>query len=179
MPAGATLLLSRPDDDPVNRACKWIDSPVGRLKLVADDKALVAVLWANDDPARVRLGALSEEPTHPVLCNTERQLDEYFAGERRLFDLALAFHGTAFQQRVWQALLGIPYGETMTYAGIARQIGTPAAVRAVGAANGRNPISIITPCHRVIGANGQLTGFAGGIETKRYLLAFEAGHRFE
>jgi methylated-DNA-[protein]-cysteine S-methyltransferase len=105
------------------------------------------------------------------------QLDAYFAGERRAFALKLAPRGTEFQQRVWQALSAIPYGETTTYAAIARTIGQPNAVRAVGAANGRNPISIVVPCHRVIGQDGTLTGYAGGLPSKQRLLALEARHK--
>jgi len=142
---------------------------------VARGDSLAAILWETDNPRRVRLDDPSEDPDHPVLAETERQLGEYFAGRRRRFDLTLDFAGTDFQQQVWRALLAIPYGETRSYSDIARQIGAPDAVRAVGAANGRNPISIIAPCHRVIGANGSLTGFAGGIEIKRRLLALETG----
>lgn len=153
--------------------CKEIDSPVGTLKLVASDAGLAAILWPNDDPARVRLGVPIEDDAHPVLLETERQLLEYFDGRRKAFDLKLDFNGTGFQRAVWAALLTIPYGETRSYAQIARQIGRPDAVRAVGAANGRNPISIVAPCHRVIGSTGKLTGFAGGLETKAFLLALE------
>ncbi len=152
---------------------KTVDSPIGALTLVASDAGLAAILWPNDDPERVRLGVLAESAVHPVLRDTERQLREYFAGTRTEFVLPLDFIGTEFQRGVWSALLTIPYGETRSYGDIARQIGRPAAVRAVGAANGRNPISIVAPCHRVIGANGKLTGFAGGLETKAYLLALE------
>jgi methylated-DNA-[protein]-cysteine S-methyltransferase len=109
-----------------------------------------------------------------VLLETERQLKEYFAGKRQAFELELDFAGTPFQRRVWAALLSIPYGETRSYGEIARQIGDPRAVRAVGAANGKNPISIVAPCHRVIGATGELRGFAGGLQTKARLLALEA-----
>jgi len=108
-----------------------------------------------------------------VLLQAERQLGEYFAGKRTKFDLDLDFVGTEFQKRVWAALLAIPFGETKTYGQIARELGKPSASRAVGAANGRNPLSIVTPCHRVIGPNGDLTGFAGGRSSKRYLLALE------
>lgn len=152
---------------------KTMPSPVGALTLVAGDTGLAAVLWENDDPDRVRFGALGEDAQHPVLAETERQLSEYFAGVRRAFDLPLDFRGTAFQKRVWEQLLAIPFGETRSYGEIARALGQPAATRAVGAANGRNPISIIAPCHRVIGANGALTGFAGGLKAKQYLLALE------
>ena len=120
------------------------------------------------------LGFVAEEPDHPVLLQAENQLHEYFAGRRREFTVPLDFAGTEFQNQVWRALLSIPFGETRTYTEIALQIGKPAAVRAVGAANGRNPISIMAPCHRVIGSNGKLTGFAGGLEAKAHLLALEA-----
>jgi methylated-DNA-[protein]-cysteine S-methyltransferase len=149
-------------------------SPVGELTLIATAKGLAAILWENDDPARVRVKAAVEDKNHPVLRAAERQLQAYFAGRRKAFDLALDFDGTPFQRKVWSALLKIPFGETRTYAEIARAIGRPKAVRAVGAANGRNPISIIAPCHRVIGANGVLTGFAGGLETKAKLLELES-----
>lgn len=152
---------------------KIIWSPVGELTLVADDRGLAAILWENDRPDRVRLGALKEKPDHPVLVETERQLGEYFAGERRSFDVPLSFAGTDFQKRVWAALLAIPFGETRSYGEIAGQLGAPGASRAVGAANGRNPISIIAPCHRVVGSNGKLTGFAGGLEAKAFLLDLE------
>lgn len=152
---------------------KVIDSPVGLLKLVATERGLTAILWGNDDPRRVPLGDVVECDDHPVLIEAERQLREYFAGHREVFDLPLDFRGTEFQRRVWNALLTIPFGETRSYSQIARQIGCPSAVRAVGAANGRNPLSIIAPCHRVLGSNGKLTGFAGGLETKAKLLSHE------
>ena len=152
---------------------KTIWSPVGELTLVADQRGLAAILWENDRPDRVRLGALIENPDHPVLVETERQLGEYFAGTRRSFDVPLSFAGTDFQKRVWAALLAIPFGETRSYGEIADQLGAPGASRAVGAANGRNPISIIAPCHRVVGSNGKLTGFAGGLEAKAFLLDLE------
>lgn len=154
--------------------CKTISSPVGALKLVASDAGLAAILWENDDPRRVRLAAAEEDGNHPLLLETERQLAEYFAGTRRSFSLPLDFTGTDFQNRVWQALLAIPFGETRSYGEIARLLGKPRAVRAVGAANGRNPISIVAPCHRVIGADGKLTGFAGGLKAKAHLLALES-----
>lgn len=150
-------------------------SPVGTLTLVADDTGLVAILWEDDDPARVPLGATREAHDHPVLVETRRQLGEYFAGTRTVFALPLAPRGTDFQRQVWAALCRIPHGETRSYAEIAREIGRPTATRAVGAANGRNPISIVAPCHRVIGSNGALTGFAGGLEGKRWLLDHERG----
>jgi methylated-DNA-[protein]-cysteine S-methyltransferase len=149
-------------------------SPVGALTLVASDAGLVAILWEDDDPLRVRLPALEEEPDNAILRETESQLADYFAGRLTRFSIPLDFRGTDFQKSVWNALLQIPFGETRSYAEIASAIGNPSAVRAVGAANGRNPISIIAPCHRVIGSNGALTGFAGGLDAKRLLLALEA-----
>lgn len=154
---------------------KTIPSPVGELKLVARDTGLAAILWENDRPGRVRLGAMIEDVDHPVLVETEKQLGAYFAGTLTAFTVPLDFAGTDFQKSVWHALLTIPFGETRSYAEIARQIGRPSAVRAVGAANGRNPISIIAPCHRVIGSNGALTGFAGGLAAKERLLGLESG----
>src|ERR1700730_9222932 len=155
---------------------KVIGSPVGPLKLVASGEGLAATLGKDDSPRRVRLGAVVEDETNPILRETERQLGEYFAGQRKVFTVKLDFAGSDFQRRVWAALLTIPHGQTRSYAQIAKQIGSPAAVRAVGAANARNPISIIAPCHRVVGSNGQLTGFAGGLHTKAQLLALEAAN---
>ncbi|PCG14410.1 MULTISPECIES: methylated-DNA--[protein]-cysteine S-methyltransferase [Sphingomonas] len=150
------------------------DSPVGTLTLVADDAGLIAILWPDDAPGRVRLEDARDDAAHPVLSATAAQLAEYFAGGRTAFDLPLAPRGSDFQRAVWRALDTIPFGETRSYADIARAIGRPGAARAVGAANGRNPISIVTPCHRVVGTSGALTGFAGGLATKRWLLAWEA-----
>jgi len=150
-----------------------MNSPVGALKLVGSDDGLAAILWDNDRPGRVPLSIVAEDDSHPVLVETERQLREYFAGKRRTFDLPLDFAGTEFQQKVWQALLAIPFGETRSYRQIATEIGSAKAIRAVGAANGRNPISIIAPCHRVVGSAGDLRGFAGGLERKAYLLRLE------
>ncbi|OZI66568.1 cysteine methyltransferase [Bordetella genomosp. 11] len=152
---------------------KIVATPVGRLKLVAKGKALSAILWENDRPGRVRLGEMREDADDPTLLEVERQLGEYFAGRRDRFDVPLEFDGTEFQKKVWGALLEIPYGQTRSYRSIAERIGHAKAVRAVGAANGRNPISIIAPCHRVIGASGSLTGFAGGLDVKARLLALE------
>ena len=152
---------------------KLMPSPVGELTLVARDGKLSAILWEVERANRVRLGELIEAHDSPVLLETERQLQQYFAGTRNQFELELDFTGTDFQKQVWQALLTIPFGETRSYSQIAQQIGNPKAVRAVGAANGRNPISIIAPCHRVVGASGGLTGFAGGLEAKQYLLTLE------
>lgn len=152
---------------------KIIDSPVGKLTLVARGDKLAAVLWEVERENRVKLDDLIPDQNKFILYETERQLAEYFAGQRMQFELDLDFAGTDFQKKVWQALLTIPFGETRSYSDIAHQIGNEKAVRAVGAANGKNPISIIAPCHRVIGMDGSLTGFAGGVETKRVLLKLE------
>ena len=152
---------------------RTVDSPVGPLTLIASDAGLAGVLWPNDRPGRVRLEARADDQAHPVLIEAARQLEEYFSGRRRAFALTLDLVGTDFQRRVWNALLTIPFGETRSYRQIAEQIGSPGAVRAVGAANGRNPVSIVAPCHRVIGSTGALTGFAGGLEAKARLLALE------
>jgi methylated-DNA-[protein]-cysteine S-methyltransferase len=150
-----------------------INSPVGRLKLVASEKGLAALTWENDDPRRVRLGPMERDPNHRILKATETQLSAYFDGKLKKFTLPLDFKGTDFQKSVWAALLTIPFGETRSYGEIARQIRRPDASRAVGAANGRNPIAIIAPCHRVLGASGKLTGFAGGLQAKDHLLTLE------
>lgn len=158
---------------------KMMKSPVGVLKLVASDKGLAAILWEKDDPRRVRLNPVIEDKNHPMLLETEKQLNDYFAGKLKKFSLKLDFVGTEFQKKVWKALLTIPFGETRSYGQIAKQIGNPKAVRAVGAANGKNPISIIAPCHRVIGSDGKLTGFAGGLEAKACLLDIESNTDFK
>ena len=134
---------------------KTLQSPVGKLRLVGNDHGLAAVLWERDHPGRVRVRATNEDRHYPILVETERQLEEYFAGKRRRFDVPLNFSGTSFQKSVWHELLEIPFGETRTYGEIATRLGDPSKMRAVGAANGRNPISIIAPCHRVIGASRQ------------------------
>ena len=143
------------------------DSPVGPLRLEARDGALVA-LHLNARPG-------PEQLDDPVLAEATTQLREYFAGTRTSFDLPLQMHGNAFEQRVWAALRTIPYGETASYGEIAEQVGAPGAARAVGVANARNPIAIVVPCHRVIGANGKLVGFGGGLPMKRALLDLEQG----
>lgn len=154
-------------------AYKTIDSPVGKLKLVASKTSLVAVLWEKEKPNRVRLGELEERETHSVLIKAERQIAEYFAGQRRSFSVPIDIQGTSFQKQVWKALLAIPFGETRTYGDLAKQLGSPQAARAVGAATGKNPISIIVPCHRVVGSSGKPTGFAGGLDAKTGLLELE------
>jgi methylated-DNA-[protein]-cysteine S-methyltransferase len=143
------------------------ESPVGPLRLESEDGSLVA-LHLNARPGPENLG-------DPVLADATTQLREYFAGARTSFALRLALHGNPFEQRVWAALQEIPYGETASYGEIANRIGSPGAARAVGLANGRNPIAIIVPCHRVIGANGKLVGFGGGLPMKRALLDLEQG----
>ena len=157
----------------MNYFFKEMDSPVGWLKLVGSDRGLAAVLWEDDNPKRVRVREYMRDDNHPILLDAEKQLKEYFAGTRKEFTVKLDPIGTDFQKEVWKALEAIPYGQTRTYSDIAREIGNLKAVRAVGAANGRNPISIVVPCHRVIGASGELTGFAGGLEAKASLLSLE------
>jgi methylated-DNA-[protein]-cysteine S-methyltransferase len=172
--------LSTRDDQPGVRGAKpmtlffrHMASPVGMLKLVASGDGLVAISWENDDPGRVRLGAMVEQADQEILAEAAGQLEDYFDGRRTVFELKLDLRGTEFQKQVWKALLAIPFGETRTYGGIANELGRPNASRAVGAANGRNPISIVAACHRVVGSNGSLTGFAGGLAAKKYLLGHE------
>jgi methylated-DNA-[protein]-cysteine S-methyltransferase len=143
------------------------------LTLVASAQGLRAILWPNDDPRRVPAVADAKKGSNSVIESTTQQLDEYFAGTRHEFDVPLDVVGTEFQQSVWQVLRSIPYGETMSYGEQATVLGDPNKARAVGTANGRNPISIVVPCHRVIGANGSLTGFAGGMKAKKFLLDLE------
>ncbi|RSN24641.1 cysteine methyltransferase [Amycolatopsis sp. WAC 04169] len=152
-----------------------IDSPYDKLTLVADGERLCGVYMVQQRhrPAQESFG--HPDPGAPVFVDTEKQLKEYFAGQRKEFDLPLSFGGTEFQRMVWEGLLGIPYGETVSYGQLADRLGRPTASRAVGLANGKNPISIIVPCHRVIGSNGDLTGYGGGVERKRHLLDFERG----
>ena len=155
-------------------ATQRLETPLGPLTLVGSDLGLRAILWAEDDPARVGLaGTTLPAASVDVLDDAADQLAEYFAGTRMTFDLPLDLRGTPFQLAAWNALAEIPYGETRTYAEQAARIGHPAAVRAVGAANGRNPLSIVLPCHRVVGSDGALRGFAGGLGAKAALLALE------
>jgi methylated-DNA-[protein]-cysteine S-methyltransferase len=149
------------------------DSPVGPLTLISNGDALQHVEFENPRYAYTPAPAGKDK----ILDETRRQLDKYFAGKLRAFDLPLAPQGTEFQKRVWQALLTIPYGATRSYGQQAAAIGQPNASRAVGLANGRNPISIIVPCHRVIGSNGSLTGYGGGMDRKKFLLDLEQGER--
>jgi methylated-DNA-[protein]-cysteine S-methyltransferase len=149
------------------------ESPLGPMIVAATDRGLAGV-WFEGQRHLPDSSAWPEQPQHPMLCRAVAQLEEYFGGSRTRFDLPLDLQcGTAFQQSVWQALLSIPWGGTTSYGTLARCIGQPAAVRAVGAAVGRNPLSIVVPCHRVVGADGSLTGYAGGLERKSVLLQLE------
>ena len=150
------------------------ESPVGPLTLVSDGRGIAALVFEQHSKP-IRVLAEARPGSDAILDEARRQLDEYFAGRRRVFELPLNPQGTDFQQRVWQALRGIAFGMTKSYGHLAQELGSPRAVRAVGGANGRNPISIIIPCHRVIGADGELTGFGGGLQRKRFLLALESG----
>lgn len=152
---------------------KIIKSPVGPLKIVVEDKVLVAILWDNERLNRVRLDPMEEDENDPLILNVEKQLNEYFLNQRTHFDLPMELCGTLFQQEVWNLLNDIPFGKTCSYKEIAVKMNKPKAVRAVGAAIGRNPISIIVPCHRVVARNGNLTGFAGGLDRKKILLDLE------
>ncbi|MGD3110054.1 methylated-DNA--[protein]-cysteine S-methyltransferase [Streptomyces sp. YGL11-2] len=150
------------------------DTPVGPLTLVADGDALTGLYMTDQRhrPPQETFGTPAD-PADPPFATTIAQLRAYFRGELTTFDLPLALRGTSFQRRVWAALRTIPYGETLSYGRLAERLGVPTAARAVGLANGRNPVGIIVPCHRVVGADGSLTGYGGGLDRKRRLLAFE------
>jgi methylated-DNA-[protein]-cysteine S-methyltransferase len=150
-----------------------IESPIGELLLVSDGDALRG-LYMQDGRKPRTIGA-GWAPSPAPFTDVQAQLEEYFAGRRTTFDVPLAAEGAPFERRVWRALEDIPYGETVSYGEIARRVGQPTAARAVGLANGRNPIAVIVPCHRVIGANGTLTGYGGGLERKRLLIELEQG----
>lgn len=153
--------------------CSRSESPLGPLLLAATDQGLAGA-WFESQRHWPNTRGWQSDDAHPMLRRAAVQLDDYFAGRRAHFDLPLDLsHGTAFQQAVWQALLAIPHGGTSTYGGLSRELGRPAAMRAVGAAVGRNPISVIVPCHRVLGADGSLTGYAGGLARKSALLRLE------
>ncbi|MFD7071816.1 methylated-DNA--[protein]-cysteine S-methyltransferase [Streptomyces sp. NPDC059913] len=159
--------------DPATRRHTVVDSPYGPLTLVAADGVLCGLYMTGQRhrPAEETFGAPDPRPfTEPV-----RQLDAYFAGELRDFDLPLRLDGTPFQREVWALLQHIPYGETRSYGELAEELGKPGASRAVGLANGKNPVGIIVPCHRVVGASGSLTGYGGGLDRKQRLLSFESG----
>ena len=149
-----------------------VDSPIGRLLLTSDGQALTG-LFMNLSAKTHSTDGWEEDAAVEPLAQTARQLSEYFAGRRREFDLPLRLQGTVFQKRVWQELTEIPYGTTWSYGQLAKRLGNPNASRAVGLANGQNPISILVPCHRVIGADGSLTGYGGGLERKQWLLTHE------
>jgi methylated-DNA-[protein]-cysteine S-methyltransferase len=151
-----------------------LDSPVGPLTLVATDGALSGLYMEKQRhlPPEETFGALDDPGTDPF-ATVAAQLTAYFAGELTEFDVPLNLHGTPFQRRVWTALQDIPYGETTSYGELAAELGNPSASRAVGLANGRNPVGVIVPCHRVVGSTGSLTGYGGGLDRKRYLLDFE------
>lgn len=153
-----------------------VDSPIGALLLLADAEGVLCGLFMQDGrrPRRLDSRWRTEPGAFTAVCT---QLDEYFTGRRRSFDLPLALHGTPFQRAVWEQLREIPYGETRSYGELVRRLGQPNAARAVGLANGDNPVAVIVPCHRVIGADGSLTGFGGGIERKRILLDLEAAQQ--
>ena len=148
-----------------------VDSPLGRVTVQATEQGLTGLWFEEHTTQPEELGELQAD--HPILLLTKRQLSEYFSGIRKTFDIPLAAKGTPFQMQVWQALCDIPYGHSMSYQELADYIGNPKAVRAVGSANGKNPISVIVPCHRVIGKSGQLTGYAGGVARKKALLNLE------
>lgn len=152
----------------------YYDSPLGQILLVASDQAVTGLHFVGEKYYPGVADGWQREPSAKMLVRVRKQLDEYFAGERKTFDLPVEPAGTTFQREVWRALQKIPYGTTLNYGALAKRIGQPTASRAVGAANGRNPISIVIPCHRVIGANGDLTGYAGGMERKAALLRLEA-----
>jgi len=154
---------------------KDVHSPVGMIRLIASDSGIVAILWEGEDYKRTKLSVPVREDNHPILLQTEKQLTEYFENKRKIFDVPLDFTGTDFQVKVWEALLRIPYGVTKTYGELARMLGDIKAVRAVGGALNKNPVSIIVPCHRVVGASGKLVGFAGGLGNKSILLDLEKG----
>ena len=154
----------------------YCDTPIGVLLLAGDASGLHRIGFSTDGAAQSP--AAEWEENDDFFCEATRQLAAYFAGELSTFDLPLAPQGTPFQLQVWRALQDIPYGQTLSYGELAQKIGTPNASRAVGAANGQNPLPIVIPCHRVVGSNGRLAGYAGGLETKKALLSLELRHSF-
>ena len=149
------------------------DTPLGRIFAIAEDDKVTGIHFKGGRHAPQISKAWENAPKHPALRECARQLIDYFAGKRRSFDLASMSKGTEFQRRVWKEIARIPYGETITYAELARRAGAPGSARAAGAATGRNPLSIMVPCHRVVGSGGSLTGYAGGLDRKARLLALE------
>ncbi|MDQ1802495.1 methylated-DNA--[protein]-cysteine S-methyltransferase [Chryseobacterium sp. CKR4-1] len=156
---------------------KDVSSPVGLIRVIASDVGLVAIIWEGEGYKRTQLSIPERKNQHPILLQTEKELKEYFENSRKVFDVPLDLEGTEFQIKVWKALLKIPYGMTKTYGEMAKILGDTKAVRAVGGALNKNPISIIVPCHRVVGASGKLVGFAGGLENKSILLDLEKSFR--
>ncbi len=168
--------LTRVQSLPKDAIYGEMNSPVGKLTLIASSQGLHAILWDIDrekEKHKKIMVGLKKADNHKTILQTKQQLDEYFAGKRKTFDLPLVIQGTDFQIQAWQQLLKIPYAKTASYAEQAERIGDRKKARAVGMANGRNPISIIIPCHRVIGSNGDLVGFGGGLKKKAYLLRLE------
>ena len=157
----------------MNSQAKKLKTPVGDVFLAATDNALAALLWEEAELERVGARLSGRASSNPILAAAEKQLEEYFRGERLRFDLPLELQGTEFQKSVWRELGKIPYGETWSYRELAERVGNPGAVRAVGSANGRNPVSIFIPCHRVVRTGGELGGYAGGLGNKRFLLDLE------
>lgn len=169
-----TLSMQALNKLPARAVYDWFDSPIGQLALFASNGALYLILWPNQiQQTTQQIKTFSHSTNNTILIKTKKQLDEYFSGNRKVFDIPLAPQGTIFQQQAWQQLQNIPYGETISYGEQARRLGDKNKARAVGTANGANPISIIIPCHRVIGCNGKLTGFGGGLDTKAFLLRLE------
>lgn len=156
---------------------KDVSSPVGLIRVIASDVGLVAIIWEGEGYKRTQLSIPERKNQHPILLQTEKELKEYFENSRKVFDVPLDLEGTEFQVKVWKALLKIPYGRTKTYGEMAKILGDTKAVRAVGGALNKNPISIIVPCHRVVGVSGKLVGFAGGLENKSILLDLEKSFR--
>jgi methylated-DNA-[protein]-cysteine S-methyltransferase len=152
----------------------YYESPCGRMLLVADGEALCGAYFTGQKHYVAPERDWKRDPEAAPLAETRRELDEYFAGKRRKFGVQLAAEGTPFQRAVWKAIAGVAFGETISYAELARRAGRPGSARAAGAATGRNPIGVIVPCHRIVGADGSLTGYAGGMDKKRALLALEA-----
>ena len=171
----ASTYAGRVQQAPAARSHAVIDSPIGPLTLVAEDGKLCGLYMEvrGHEPGEAALGEPCSVTDEDVLAVTSRQLSAYFDGELTSFDLPLSLDGTGFQRTVWAGLRDIPYGDTISYGELARRIGQPSASRAVGLANGRNPVSIVVPCHRVVGSDGSLTGYGGGLDRKRYLLALE------
>ena len=165
--------IDNPTISPTPLLYTTVESPIGELLLLGDGDALHGLYM--QDGRRPKAISPSWAPSETPFAGVREQLREYFAGRRTSFDVPLAIAGAQFERRVWQALQDIPYGETVSYGEIARRVGEPTAARAVGLANGRNPIAVIVPCHRVIGADGSLTGYGGGLERKRLLLELERG----